>query len=153
MREETLFHQALARPPSERGGFLEQACGGDAELRRRVEALLGAHANPGSFLGQPALEPAQTVDPREAKDGPGESTAAQVTVGSHIGPYKLLQSLGEGGMGQVWVAEQTEPVRRRVALKLIKAGLDSAHVLARCSLPLEGSHVPNQEGAGQVRRG
>lgn len=132
MRDETLFHQALAKSAGERAAFLEQACGGDADLRRRVEALLQAHDEPGSFLREPAVDPAATVDRPEG--GPDERPAGGTSSeagGNRIGPYKLLQPLGEGGMGRVWVAEQHEPVKRRVALKVIKAGMDSAQVLRR----------------------
>src|SRR5262249_55868090 len=93
-----------------RAAMLERACGGDAELRQQVESLLQAHEAPGSFLDRPAVPPAQTVDAVAAAEGPG----------MRIGPYKLLQALGEGGMGTVYLAEQEEPVRRRVALKVIK---------------------------------
>jgi serine/threonine protein kinase/tetratricopeptide (TPR) repeat protein len=108
---------------AERAAFLDQQCGTDAELRRRLEALLRAHDDSGGFLAaaQPDLGPTVDPAPREV----GEA------VGTRIGPYKLLQKLGEGGMGAVWVAEQHQPVQRRVALKVIKAGLDSARVLAR----------------------
>jgi serine/threonine protein kinase len=121
---EDLFLAALQKAtPQERAAFLDAACREDAELRCRVERLLAAHPQAGSFLEQPAVA-AATVD--VARPEP-----AALEVGSRIGPYKLLQKLGEGGMGTVWVAEQTEPVKRRVALKLIKAGMDSAHVLRR----------------------
>src|SRR6266545_367970 len=118
MSEETLFHQALEKPAGERAAFLDEACAGDAALRRRVEVLLEAHAHPASFLQGPAGEPPT-----------GLATAE--TPGTRIGPYKLLEPIGEGGMGTVWMAEQQQPVRRLVALKVIKAGLDSAQVVAR----------------------
>src|SRR5262245_66530172 len=108
MSEESLFHQALGKPAGERGAFLERACGPDAGLRRRLEALLQAHDNPGSFLGQPAANPGAT-----APAGPPGVPAGRV------GPYKLLRLIGEGGMGAVWLAEQTHPVVRLVALKVI----------------------------------
>jgi serine/threonine protein kinase len=124
MTEESLLLAALQQPtPQQRAAFLDTACGSNAELRHRVERLLQAHAQVGDFLEQPAVA-AATVDV-----APPEPVALEV--GSRIGPYKLLQQLGEGGMGTVWVAEQTEPVKRRVALKVIKAGMDSAHVLRR----------------------
>jgi serine/threonine protein kinase/Tfp pilus assembly protein PilF len=105
--------------PAERAAYLDQACGDDRETRRRVERLLEAHSQAGSFLvARPALEPATT-------DLPAESS------GTAIGPYKLLQEIGTGGMGVVWMAEQTRPVQRKVALKIIKAGMDSRQVLAR----------------------
>jgi WD40 repeat protein/serine/threonine protein kinase len=121
MDEESLFHQARGLPPGERAAFLEQACGGDDALRGRVEVLLQAHDNPGSFLGGPAAPPEASGRPRPSPEGPG----------SRVGPYKLLQQIGEGGMGTVWMAEQAQPVQRKVALKVVKPGMDSANVLAR----------------------
>ena len=103
---------------AERDAYLDKVCGDDLQTRRRVERLLEAHSQAGSFLAaRPAL-PATT-------DLPAESS------GTVIGPYKLLQEIGEGGMGAVWLAEQTRPVQRKVALKIIKAGMDSRNVLAR----------------------
>jgi serine/threonine protein kinase/tetratricopeptide (TPR) repeat protein len=118
---EDLLIAALEKgTPQERADFLEQACRGDPELCRRVERLLQAYPQAGSFLEKPAVEIQRTVDPV-----PGEA------IGSRIGPYKLLQKIGEGGMGTVYVAEQEQPVKRRVALKVIKPGMDSAQVIAR----------------------
>jgi WD40 repeat protein/serine/threonine protein kinase len=131
MDERDLFAAALERnDPRERASFLAAACAQDPQLRRRVERLLRMHGEAGSFLEQPAGPPAATIgsDPGVK---PGEPTTSAETVGAHIGPYKLLQQLGEGGMGIVWVAEQTEPVKRRVALKVIKPGMDSAEILHR----------------------
>jgi serine/threonine protein kinase len=121
MNEETLFHLALEQPAAERAGFLEKMCGGDNGLRQRVKRLVDAHDNPGGFLGQSPVQGPATVDTPAPAEGPG----------SRIGPYKLLQQIGEGGMGTVFMAEQTEPVRRRVAVKVIKAGMDSRQVIAR----------------------
>jgi serine/threonine protein kinase/tetratricopeptide (TPR) repeat protein len=126
MSEESLFHLALEKPPGERADFLEQACGGDAALRRRIEALLAAHDNPGSFLRHPPVPSGATAAPGDRPTTPGGEGP-----GSRLGPYKLLQQLGEGGMGTVFLAEQTQPVRRAVALKVIRPGLDSRQVLAR----------------------
>jgi tetratricopeptide (TPR) repeat protein/serine/threonine protein kinase len=122
MNEETLFHLALGKPVNERAAFLEQACAGDEALRQRVELLLRVHDNPGSFLGQPP-SPSDSTGPATGAitEGPG----------SRIGPYKLLQQIGEGGMGTVFMAEQTHPMQRKVALKIIKPGMDSAQVIAR----------------------
>ena len=116
-----LFTEALRRVPGpERAQYLDAVCGGDLELRQRVERLLKAAADAGSFLETPALDPPLTVE-----QPTGEKPATK------IGPYELLQQIGEGGMGEVWVAKQTEPVKRKVALKLIKAGMDSKAVLMR----------------------
>ena len=116
-----LFAEALRRAPGpDRAQYLLAACGEDLPLRQRLERLLQAAADAGSFLETPAQDPALTVEqPR------GERPTTR------IGPYELLQQIGEGGMGEVWVAKQTEPVRRQVAIKLIKAGMDSKAVLTR----------------------
>ena len=106
----TLFAEALeADTPQARVAYLDRACGGDNDLRARLEALLKAHGEAGGFLAGAGSAPEPTVDVPTRGDGPG-------TV---IGPYKLLQEIGEGGMGAVFMAEQTEPVRRKVALKVI----------------------------------
>ncbi len=113
--------------------FLENECGGDQELLGEVRLLLDAHREAGSFLKGPAVDLAATGDSRTST-APGDCSleaAAPDRSGTVIGPYKLLQPIGEGGMGTVFMAEQTHPVRRTVALKLIKAGMDGRHVLAR----------------------
>ena len=142
MSDETLFHHALETPLAERSAFLEQACAGDTALRRRIDALLRSHETPDSFLVRSEVNPEATQDSNsdQIEDDAGaawpenEPIARHSTApgpGSRIGPYKLLQPIGEGGMGTVFMAEQTQPVRRTVALKLIKAGMDSRQVLAR----------------------
>src|SRR5438309_978297 len=125
-REEALFTLAVEKPAAERAAFLDRECSGDAELRQRVEALLGAHAKAGEFLNEPpAAVSAKTF----------VITTGMVPVtekaGDRIGRYKLLQQIGEGGCGVVYMAEQEEPVRRRVALKVIKLGMDTKSVIAR----------------------
>jgi serine/threonine protein kinase/tetratricopeptide (TPR) repeat protein len=120
----SVFGQALERgSPEERAAYLDGVCSADAEARARIEALLHAHQEAGNFLqGSSAVpRPAATVDEPPVTESPG----------TRIGPYKLLEQIGEGGMGTVWMAEQQEPVRRLVALKVIKAGMDSAQVIAR----------------------
>ncbi len=113
----SIFADALAcKSPREVDVLLTSACGSDAKLRRQVEHLLAAHHKAAGFLES---ETALPVDP-------------SIAVGKAIGRrYKLLEAIGEGGMGTVWVAEQTEPVRRKVAIKLVKAGMDSKQVLVR----------------------
>jgi serine/threonine protein kinase len=130
---EAIFQAALEKAtPAERAAYLDQVCQGDSDLRQQVERLLHAQHQLGSFLEQPAagatsdVVSGQWIDPQRATgvtptEGPG----------SHIGPYKLLQQIGEGGMGVVYMAEQEQPVKRRVALKIIKPGMDSSQVIAR----------------------
>src|SRR5262245_12798697 len=116
----SLFFAALERTPERWPVFLDEACGGNAPLRARVEQLLHAHEAMGSIDGSAADTPAAGTN-EPLTEGPG-------TV---IGPYQLLQAIGEGGFGAVYLAEQQQPVRRRVALKVLKPGMDSRRVLAR----------------------
>lgn len=128
MNEESLFAEALKHEPgSDRAAYLAAACGDDSALRERLENLLVADERASGLLDRPrANDP--TTDSGSTNDFPG----VPVAVGSVIaGRYRLLELIGEGGMGDVFVAEQTHPVRRKVALKLIKSGLDSRSVLAR----------------------
>jgi serine/threonine protein kinase len=116
MIEEDIFHRALEKPTlAEQLAFLDQVCADQPELRQRVERLLRSHRHEDSFLHAPV-----TADEVRAE-----------TTGTVIGPYKLLQQIGEGGMGTVFMAEQTQPVQRKVALKIIKPGMDSRQVIAR----------------------
>jgi serine/threonine protein kinase len=135
MTEEELFEAARhIQDASNRAAYLDRACAADPPLRRRVEALLRSNAEASGFLEQPAVDegatgdliPGQWIDPKKAV----KSTRTESAV-SRIGPYKLLQLLGEGGMGAVFMAEQEEPVKRRVALKIIRAGMDSERIIAR----------------------
>jgi serine/threonine protein kinase len=117
VNEESLFAEALEmKDPKERAAFLDRACADDPVLRKNVDSLLSAY-DAGQFLEAPAAtiaEPCVSEGPRTL-----------------IGPYKLLQMIGEGGMGTVFMAEQTQPVQRKVALKIIKPGMDSRQVIAR----------------------
>ena len=119
---EAIFHAAGDIPdPDRRREYIRQACGGDEARIAHVEALLAAAGRPDSLLDLPAPGiPVATVD-LPTTESPG-------TV---IGPYKLIEQVGEGGMGMVWMAQQTQPVKRLVAVKLIKAGMDSKQVIAR----------------------
>jgi WD40 repeat protein/serine/threonine protein kinase len=120
----TIFSSALeCASPEEQRAYLDRACAGNPECRVRVEALLCAHEQAGNFL--------QGQQPTTAPGSPGGDTVAGEIAGVAIGPYRLVQELGEGGMGTVWLAEQQEPVQRQVALKVIKPGMDSKQVIAR----------------------
>jgi serine/threonine protein kinase len=121
MQEQSIFIEALDKDdPAERAAFLDRVCAGDPALRQRIERLLHRHQQADNFLASPAVAPAATVD-EPLTERPG----------TRIGPYKLLQEIGEGGMGVVYLAEQEQPVRRKVALKILKPGLDSRQVSAR----------------------
>ncbi|HWW01157.1 MAG TPA: serine/threonine-protein kinase [Candidatus Acidoferrum sp.] len=132
-REKAVFVGALANTdPEQRRQFLDQACGADQALRDQVEKLLALSQSAGDFFNDcaPALEPAaaaaaQVLSAAESAQEPEFSET------KCIGPYKLLQKLGEGGCGVVYMAEQEQPIRRRVALKIIKLGMDTRNVIAR----------------------
>jgi tetratricopeptide (TPR) repeat protein/serine/threonine protein kinase len=138
-RANDLFLQALeVRDAAQRQEFVLRASGGDAELCSQVQALLRASDRAGSFLQGPALAAAGAETGEEGwpstgegRNGPTGSPEPAEGPGVVIGPYKLLQPVGEGGMGAVFMAEQGHPVQRKVAVKLIKAGMDSAQVIAR----------------------
>src|SRR5262249_31227246 len=116
-----IFLAALEQPPDQRGAYLEQLCAGDEQLRRNVAVMLKAHSAGEGPLDRGAMRDEHTEAYERAAEVPG-------TV---IRQYKLIEQVGEGGMGTVWMAQQTEPVRRLVAVKLIKAGMDSRQVIAR----------------------
>ena len=123
-REEALFALALEKPAERRTAFLNAMCEGDPVLRARLEALLAAHEQPDSLLTT-QVDVAHPTVKVEIADAPNEA------VGQTLGRYKLLEQIGEGGCGMVYVAEQKEPVRRKVALKVIKLGMDTKQVVAR----------------------
>jgi len=144
MKELEIFVAAVAiQTAGERAAYLDRACVGDTALRQRVEQLLAAHNRAGDFLEKPhlapdGLEPAATLD--QASEGPGVS----------LGPYRLLEKLGEGGMGTVWVAEQTVPFKRHVALKVIKPGMDSVEVLRRFESELQALAMMDHRNIAKV---
>jgi serine/threonine protein kinase len=125
-REVSIFNSALELPPEQRAAYLDRVCADDAALRQKVENLLRAHNQAADFMELP---------PRLDLDS--DTAAIQIHMipdeapGNKIGRYKLLQKIGEGGCGVVYMAEQQEPVRRRVALKIIKIGIDTKQVVAR----------------------
>src|SRR6266702_935707 len=125
------LHAAGQLPPEQWDGYIGEACGGDAELEQQVGHLLQVHREAGSFLDRPAAAVGAT---RDFESAPGAGAAAgplREGPGTVIGPYQLLQQIGEGGMGTVFMAEQQHPVRRKVALKVIKPGMDTKQVVAR----------------------
>jgi len=124
MSERSIFMQAQElEDPQERAEYLRRACGGDERLWERVEALLRSHRSESSFV----LDRVPAVDLAVTADMPPEAEHPGTVIGSH----KLMEQIGEGGMGAVYVAEQTQPVRRKVALKIIKPGMDTKQVIAR----------------------
>ncbi len=144
----TIFLEALdCTGADELTRFLERACGPDPALRARVEELMRAHRDAGAFLGGPG-KPDATGDPPVAE-----------RPGTVIGPYKLLEQIGEGGFGVVFMAEQTQPVRRRVALKVVKPGMDSRQVLARFEAErqalalMDHPHIAHVFDGGQTASG
>ena len=123
-QEEVLFALALEKPAAKRAAFLDAMCEGNPALRARLAALLAAHDAPDELSpkDKPAAKATIKLDISEAPDE---------TVGQTLENYKLLQKIGEGGCGAVYMAEQEHPVRRRVALKVIKLGMDTKNVIAR----------------------
>ncbi len=123
-REEALFALASTKPGKERAAWLDRECAGDPALRQRMETLLAAHkeADQSPPSDAPGAKATIKLDLAEAEDE---------SIGKTVGRYKILEKVGEGGCGVVYVAEQTEPVRRRVALKVIKLGMDTKQVVAR----------------------
>ena len=135
-----IFEQAWSiGNPDERRVFVADACGPDTDLRVELEELLGAHDTAGGFLGDPARTSATT-------------TAAQAAeqIGDLVGRYRLLRKIGEGGCGEVYEAEQAEPVRRRVALKVIKLGMDTRSVIARFEAERQALALMDHPGVARV---
>src|SRR5438094_3137317 len=125
--------------PSDRRRFLEQHCGDDTHLRAEVELLLALNDKAGSFLNRPAV-PMLTVEEAPVTERPG----------TMIGPYKLLEQIGEGGFGIVFMALQQHPVRRKVALKVIKPGMDTKQVIARFEAERQALALMEHENIAKV---
>ena len=117
---ELFLHAVGKLPPEQWDAYVSEACGGDQELQQQVAHLLQVHRDAGSFLESAPVRLAATMAGPEIE-----------RPGVQIGPYKLLEQIGEGGFGVVFLAEQTEPVRRKVALKILKPGMDTRQVVAR----------------------
>ncbi len=124
-REVIVLNAALELHEAKRSAYLDEACAGDVALRQRVEDLLRAHEQAENFLRAPPAGLDSKRNHARLNISPTEKP------GDKIGRYKLLQQIGEGGCGVVYMAEQEEPVRRRVALKVIKLGMDTKSVIAR----------------------
>jgi len=120
-RIKPIFSEALDKDEPEREFYLNEVCGKDLDLKAKIKTLLRAHEKAGDFLASPILDPNITIDESPLAEGPG----------TIIGQYKLLEKIGEGGMAVVYMAEQIEPIRRKVALKIIKLGMDTKSVIAR----------------------
>jgi serine/threonine-protein kinase len=144
---DTILAQAVEIAAAERQAFVEQACGGDEGLRQRVERLVANHFQAGSFLERPAV----AIDPGGTAGWQPPGSAGGV--GSVIGAYKLLEQIGEGGMGLVFVAEQQQPLKRRVALKVIKPGMDSRQVIARFEAERQALALMDHAHIAQVHDG
>src|SRR6476661_3215427 len=137
---ESIFAAAVGIPSdADRRAYVDQACAGDPALRGRVDELIDNHLRAGSFLESPAPDLGATAD-QPIPERPG-------TV---IGPYKLLEQIGEGGFGVVFLAEQTEPVRRKVALKVLKPGLDTRQVVGRFEAERQGLAIMEHPNIGKV---
>ena len=137
---EAVFFAAAALPAADRAVYLARACAGNDDLRRQVERMIAARPEVGDFLEPPRASPAEgatgtfapDASPADSAEPTADYTGREDKVGSIIGgKYKLIEEIGEGGMGSVYMAQQTEPVKRVVAVKVIKAGMDSRAVLAR----------------------
>ncbi len=159
MNELDLFVAALAiSDPARRVAYLQAECKGNAPLQKRIEVLLAANVQSRNPLDNPIISPGNgqtasfaSADRKAQTEDYGGPTAH---VGSVLaGKYKLLEAIGEGGMGTVWVAEQTQPVRRKVALKLIKAGMDSKSVLARFEAERQALAVMDHPNIAKVLDG
>ena len=140
LQAKRVFVQALrCATATERDALLKEACGGDQALRRQVDILLDAHVRAGSFLEKGALAGGSPVDP-PLTDQPG----------THLGPYRLVEKIGTGGMGVVFLAEQTAPLERQVALKIIRPGMDTEQVIARFEAERQALAVMDHPNVAKV---
>src|SRR5262245_25331069 len=136
MTEREIFIAAFEQPDrNARLAFLDRACADDSGMRARIDALLRNADGAGNFLERPAAADYDAVTPAQADSPTATAPTAKTTpvdaINTQIGPYRLSQVIGEGGMGTVYLAEQEEPIRRQVALKIMKAGMDSGQFAKR----------------------
>ncbi|MCP4709656.1 MAG: protein kinase, partial [Planctomycetes bacterium] len=147
--EEAIYYAVVEKPPSERSAYLKAACGGDTELLARIEGLLKVRDEAGDFLDAPVMEAHITLDDAPLLESPG-------TV---IGRYKLLEKIGEGGMACVYMAEQKKPIKRKVAFKIIKLGMDTKQVITRFEVErqalalMDHPHIAKVHDAGKTKTG
>ena len=147
-REREIFDGALEQPsPAARDAFVERATAGDPKLREAVEALLANHQED-TFLEQGVAEPL-----RHSMEAAGKLTLQEEQIGDSIGRYKLLEKIGEGGFGVVYRAEQREPVRRQVAVKVIKLGMDTKSIVARFEAERQALALMDHPGIARVLDG
>src|SRR5216683_7724621 len=130
-REIAIFNGALQLPQQQRAAYLTIACAADSSLRERVEKLLKVHEDAGSFLAEARERPAEPSPAQPPKQTIAVGSLAGEKEGELIDRYKILQEIGQGGGGVVYMAQQEEPVKRRVALKVIKLGMDTRQVIGR----------------------
>ena len=155
---QSLFLEALEQEtPEQVRHFLDQACADSPELRRRLDELLNAYRSAGDFLGgtssaghQVQSLPRSTGMVGESLHGTVETASPAHGPGTQIGPYKLMEQIGEGGFGLVYVAEQHQPVRRKVAIKVIKPGMDSKNVIARFEAERQALALMDHPNIAQV---
>lgn len=147
-REREIFHEALEQPsPEARAAFLERATAGDPKLRNAVDELL-ANNQEDAFLEQGVAEPI-----RQSLESAGKLTLHEEQIGDCIGRYKILEKIGEGGFGVVYRAEQSEPVRRHVALKVIKLGMDTKSIIVRFEAERQALALMDHPGIARVLDG
>jgi eukaryotic-like serine/threonine-protein kinase len=140
-KAKSVFLSAIEEhPPDQWPAFLDGACAEDVALRAQVEKLLRAHLELGTFHEKPGVGAAATIEPPPISERPGQT----------IGRYKLLEEIGEGGMGVVYLAEQQEPIRRKVALKIIKPGMDTRQVIARFEAERQALALMDHPGIARV---
>jgi len=139
-RIKPIFSEAIDRKGPDRESYLNEVCGKDLDLKAKVEALLGAHEEAGTFLESPVLDPGMSWDESPLAEAPGRV----------IGHYILLEKIGEGGMAVVYMAEQKEPIRRKVALKIIKLGMDTKQVIARFEAERQALAMMDHPNIAQV---
>src|SRR5262245_19829270 len=142
--DEAVFHAARdIADPELRQAYVREACGGDEALLSRVEALLAVASAPDSLLDRPAGNPTVATIDQPVRERPGDA----------IGSYKLLEQIGEGGFGVVFRAEQTQPVRRQVAVKVLKPGMDTRQVVARFEAERQALALMDHPHIAQIHDG